>query len=160
MTSRPERTCAVSLRLLRRFLRCPWGERLLLSEALTCLGLARSAVLLLPSRWLIPLLGQQRHETPATDTPVRRSTLQAVGRAVAAASRHTPWESACLVQAIAAKLMLKRRGIPSTLYLGVTKEDNRLTAHAWLRSGPFVLTGGTGRQRFTVISTFAESPGP
>jgi hypothetical protein len=62
------------------------------------------------------------------------------------------------VQAIAAKLMLKRRGIPSTLHLGVAKEDNRFMAHAWLRSGSIILTGGAGRERFTIISTFAEKP--
>jgi hypothetical protein len=148
----------ISRRSLHRFLRRPWRECLLLSEALTCLGLARVATLLLPFRWLMPLLGQQQHETPMTDTPSCRPTLRAVARAIASASRHAPWESACLVQAVTAKLMLKRRGIPSTLYLGVAREDDRLTAHAWLRSGYVVLTGGAGRQRFTVISTFAEKP--
>jgi Transglutaminase-like superfamily len=156
---RSERVCAVSLRVLHRLLRCPWGERLLLFEAFACLGLARTATLLLPFRWLLPLLGQQQHETPTTTTPTFHPTLQAVAHAVAATSRYTPWESACLVQAVTAKLMLKRRGIPSTLYLGVAREGNRLTAHAWLRSGSFVLTGGAGRQRFTIISTFAEKPG-
>jgi hypothetical protein len=148
----------VFLRSLRRYLRCPWGERLLLLEALACLGLARLAVLSLPCRWLFPLLGQRRHETAAADTPTLHPTLRAVARAVAATSRRTPWESACLVQAIAAKLMLKRRGIPSTLHLGVAKEDSRFMAHAWLRSGSFMLTGGAGRQRYTTISTFAEKP--
>jgi hypothetical protein len=150
----------VFLRSLRRYLRRPWRERLLLLEALASLGLARLAILLLPFRWLIPLLGQQQHETPAAETPAFHPTLQTVARAMAVTSRYTPWESACLVQAIAAKLMLKRRGIPSTLYLGVAKENNRLMAHAWLRSGAFMLTGGAGRQRFTIISTFAEKPRP
>jgi hypothetical protein len=148
----------VLLRSLHRYLRRPWGERLLLLEALACLGLARLAVLSLPCRWLFPLLGQRRRETVAADTPTLHPTLQAVARAVAATSPHTPWESACLVQAIAAKLMLKRRGLPSTLHLGVAKEGNRLMAHAWLRSGSVILTGGAGRQRFTTISTFSENP--
>jgi hypothetical protein len=149
----------VFLRSLHRYLRRPWGERLLLLEALACLGLTRLALLLLPFRRLLPLLGQQQRDTPEADTPTFHPALQAVARAVAATSRHTPWESACLVQALAAKLMLKRRDIPSTLYLGVAKEDNKLTAHAWLRSGSFILTGGADRERFTIISTFAEKPG-
>ena len=40
----------------------------------------------------------------------------------------------------------------------LSEEDNRLMAHAWLRSGAFILTGGAGRERFTIISTFAEKP--
>jgi hypothetical protein len=54
-------------------------------------------------------------------------------------------------------MMLKCRGVHSTLYLGVAKEGEKgLSAHAWLRSGTLVLTGGPGKERFTVISTFAE----
>jgi hypothetical protein len=40
--------------------------------------------------------------------------------------------------------MLKRRKIPFTLYLGLTRDQKRgknLTAPAWLRSGNIVLTG-------------------
>jgi hypothetical protein len=141
-------------RLLQRL----WRDRLLPLEAAACLGLSRLAILLLPFRWLIPLLGQQQHETPAADTPTLHPTLQGIARAVAVMSRHTPWENTCLVQAVAAKLMLRRRGIPSTLYLGVSKGEQGLVAHAWLRSGACILTGDAGRQRFTVISTFAEKP--
>jgi hypothetical protein len=61
-----------------------------------------------------------------------------------------------LVQALAAKIMLTRRGICSTLYLGAAKAGEGLAAHAWLRSGSVIVTGGPGRERFTVISTFAD----
>jgi Transglutaminase-like superfamily len=125
-----------------------------------CLGLVRLAILLIPFRRIAPYLGQQQHETPATDTPHLYPTLQDVVRAVAMMSRHTPWESTCLVQAIAGKLMLQQRSISSTLYLGVAKEAEGLAAHAWLRSGSSILTGRAGRQRFTVISTFAKKPDP
>ena len=40
--------------------------------------------------------------------------------------------------------MLKRRGIPGTVYLGVMKDENRpvtLAAHAWVRCGSIILTG-------------------
>jgi alkylated DNA repair dioxygenase AlkB len=53
--------------------------------------------------------------------------------------------------------MLKRRGIPSTVYLGVDRGRRQwLDAHAWLRSGEVVLTGGAGRQRFKTIGVFGE----
>jgi hypothetical protein len=90
--------------------------------------------------------------------PGQQERVRRIGRAVVTMSRHTPWESQCLVQAIAAKMMLRRRGVPSTLYLGVTKDDaTGLSAHAWVRSGDVVLTGAAGRERFTVIATFAET---
>lgn len=49
--------------------------------------------------------------------------------------------------AIAGKMMLKRRKIPSTLYLGITRDvekENSLKAYAWLRSGIHILTGNKG----------------
>jgi hypothetical protein len=68
---------------------------------------------------------------------------------------YTPWNSNCLVQTIAAKLILQRRGVSSTLYLGVAPDTHEaLQAHAWLRSGSIILTGAPGHRRYTVIATF------
>jgi hypothetical protein len=53
--------------------------------------------------------------------------------------------------------MLQRRGITSTLYLGVDHgEEKWLDAHAWLRCGEVIVTGGAGAERFRIISTFTE----
>jgi hypothetical protein len=58
---------------------------------------------------------------------------------------------------MAAKAMLKWRGVPSTLYLGLAKNnETQLEAHAWLRCGEHVLTGYKGMGRYTVIASFAE----
>ena len=82
---------------------------------------------------------------------------QIIGWAVRAMARRTPWESACLVRAVAAKRMLRRRGIPSTLYLGLARDESReLEAHAWLRCGSHLLAGQPGHERYAVVSTFAE----
>ena len=38
--------------------------------------------------------------------------------------------------------MLEKRNIESTLYLGIAKDEKgELIAHAWLRSGPFYVSG-------------------
>ena len=56
--------------------------------------------------------------------------------------------------------MLERRQIESTLYLGTAKDESgKLIAHAWLRSGPFYITGAEGMEKFTVVSKFAKSAG-
>ncbi|MGD8781902.1 MAG: lasso peptide biosynthesis B2 protein [Ignavibacteria bacterium] len=52
------------------------------------------------------------------------------------------------------KLILKKRNIPSTLYLGVKKDDNKMEAHAWLRIGDKIITGKNVSEDFTVISYF------
>ncbi len=70
-------------------------------------------------------------------------------------SNNVPWTSKCLDQALAAKIMLARRGIGTTVYFGVRKnERGELAAHAWLRSGSVYVTGGRIRDDFTIINTF------
>ncbi|TFG90083.1 MAG: lasso peptide biosynthesis B2 protein [Candidatus Atribacteria bacterium] len=54
------------------------------------------------------------------------------------ASRISPWRNKCLVQSLAARLMLSRRKIKSQLSLGVsTGGDRKMIAHAWLKAGDF-----------------------
>ena len=143
---------------LTKLLRLSWADWGLLLEATLWLGLARAALVALPFRWLARHLGRLMAESPPAGDPAFRPQLARVSWAVREMSRYTPWRSACLAQALAAKGMLRRRGIASTLYLGLAKENqSALIAHAWLRSGSMILTGGQGRSRYTVVATFADS---
>jgi hypothetical protein len=51
--------------------------------------------------------------------------------------------------------MLRRRHATNTLYLGVYKDIESFAAHAWLRSGDLIVTGGPEHERFTVIACYA-----
>ncbi len=113
---------------------------------------------ILPFKTIAATLGQ--HNLP-DDVPFPESSLQqakSIGWAVKAAARHTPWESACLAQAIAAQKLLHRRRIPGVIYLGVANNEtspDKLKAHAWLRCGDTILTGAAGHRQFKVVSTFS-----
>jgi transglutaminase superfamily protein len=144
----------------RTFGRLTWGDRRLLAEAVCCLAAARLLVLSLPFRHLSRRLGARgRESAPAAHAEATARALRRVVWALRAAARRLPWRCACLEQGIAGKMMLRRRGVASTLYLGVAREGeagSSATAHAWLRSGDFVVTGGAGRERYTVVATFAD----
>jgi len=60
-----------------------------------------------------------------------------------------------MVRALTARSMLQRRGVSGTIYLGLAKEDGALKAHAWLRSGDRMVTGGRGHRAYTQVSSFA-----
>lgn len=124
----------------------------LVVEALAYLALARVAIVALPFRVLARRLGARQAETLTTGAP--RAAPGRVEWAIAAAARRAPWRAACLEQAIAAKAMLKRRGIEGTLYLGVARDP--VEAHAWLRVGDRNVTGGTDVGRFAVVASFAH----
>lgn len=73
-------------------------------------------------------------------TPQRRAAT--VARALAAASSRLPFETTCLTRALAGRLMLGRRRIPSTVVLGVRRDEAQLQAHAWLAVADGVVCGG------------------
>ena len=129
---------------------------MLLLEAATFLGVARFAVLVLPFRWVIRASGESEADLDGDAGWRPAESVERVGWGVGVVARFTPWDSNCLAQALAAKRMLERRRIRSTLYLGVRKDDRgQLQAHAWLRWGDQLITGGRGHEDYAVVASFA-----
>lgn len=142
--------------------RLSWLDWWTFGEAAVCLALARVGIVLMRFPELSRRLGVHMLESTQDDDDRRRPVLRRIRWAIGAVSRRAPWRCKCLEQAVAAKLMLRRRGIASTLYLGVARDpaSTSVQAHAWLRCGSYYVTGGEDRERYAVVSTFAEeSPG-
>jgi hypothetical protein len=73
--------------------------------------------------------------------------------AVETASRHTPGLKTCLTQALAAHVLLARRGYPALLRLGVAKgEREQFQAHAWVESEGKIMIGGSELERYTPLA--------
>ncbi|WP_066186735.1 MULTISPECIES: lasso peptide biosynthesis B2 protein [Gracilibacillus] len=129
----------------------------LLMEAFVFLALARLLKTFSFAK-IAPSLGERMKETSTDIDNGYKKTLMEISQAIDMISKYTFWESECLVRGIAALKMLERRKIESTLYLGTAKDEaGKLMAHAWLRSGPFCITGAEGMERFTMVSTFAKT---
>jgi hypothetical protein len=142
---------------LRRVARMPGSRRRLLGEALLALLMARGAMAFLPFRRIAVWLGTPGAETPATATAEEIQKAQEVGWAVSAVARRVPWDGRCLAQALAATGMLRRRSLEGTVSFGAGQgESAEFAAHAWLRLGPCIVTGGAGYERFKIITTFAR----
>jgi hypothetical protein len=141
------------------FLRLNFKTKLLYIEAFLHLGRARYLKSISFSK-VAPTLGEQMKESSYELIAADKEILANVSRAINIMSRYTIWESQCLVKAMAAMKMLEKRKIDSTLYLGTAKDGNGgLIAHAWLRSGPFYITGAEVMDRFTVVSKFSKKNG-
>jgi len=150
-------------RRLAKLYHLSWGDRWLLVETYILLGLARLAINIVPLRRLAPWFGTQSQETPGEISPVQLHEAERIAWAVRSVSPHTPWQSNCYPQAFTAKLLLRRKQIPSTLYLGATIRQNTvgqpattsaITAHAWLRCGSLYVTGGRGHDTYAVLAFF------
>lgn len=140
---------------IRIFLTYKRDMKLLVLEAFFFLAYGRMFKSL-PFSKMSKTLGDQMDET-TYEQHTNHVILKNISNAIHIMSRYTFWESQCLVKAIAGMKMLERRNIESTLYFGTAKDNQgQLIAHAWLRSGPYYLTGAEEMERFIVVGKFAK----
>jgi hypothetical protein len=131
-----------------RFVRLDAGRRALLVEAAAWLLVARVALALVPFPRLARRFGTF---APPTDSRVRDARLPAasgpsrlaeqIGWAVTRAAPHLPFRAACLAQAMAARIMLGRRGVASVLHVGAASAQDPSETHAWLDAAGVEVTG-------------------
>ena len=115
--------------------------------------LVRLGLWLLTFRRLENLLAYLNRRLPAT-LSADPWTVERVAWAVKACSAHVPAAS-CLTQALAAQVLLTRRGYPTRLHLGFIKKDHHpLEGHAWLECEGQIVTGNGDLSRFSTSTVF------
>ncbi|HEY1979763.1 MAG TPA: lasso peptide biosynthesis B2 protein [Xanthobacteraceae bacterium] len=149
-------------RLLHRFGQVSTRRRALLAEAAAYLFAARLALIFIPFPRLARRLGTfvpptdpraLRTKTVSADGQVRLA--EDIGWAVTRAARYLPFKAVCLPQAMAARVMLTRRGIESVMHFGAAKgTDKPLDAHAWLDAAGVEVTGYPVTENFAEIACF------
>jgi hypothetical protein len=149
-------------RLLRRFTQVDNRRRLLLAEAVLCLLAARAALIVVPFPRLARHLGTF---VPPTDARAVRARVagsaahvrlaENIGWAVTRSARYVPFKAVCLPQAMAARIMLGRRGVRSVMHFGAAKgREKPLDAHAWLDAEGVEVTGYPVAKGFAEIACF------
>ncbi len=135
---------------LRKLARLPRSERCLLVMAALLLAAIKLGLTLLPYRRLrgfvdrVALAAPRRPLAPSA-SPER------VAWAVTRAGRFVPGAT-CLTQALAAKVLLERRGHPARIRVGIGRiEGAPLLAHAWVESGGRIVLGGEDLKRYTPL---------
>jgi hypothetical protein len=93
-----------------------------------------------------------------THVPSDPSAL-AVRRALLGAAGRLPFHTTCLVRALAGQFMLKRRGVASSIVLGVKMASGALQAHAWLVTADGCVCGGGEAMEYTPIGALAPPRG-
>jgi Transglutaminase-like superfamily len=146
---------------LRRFAQVGARRRALLIEAAVLLLAARVTLRVIPFPRLAARLGEFVPPTdPRTLKVGARDDADAllaaeVSWAVTRAARHLPFEVVCLPQAMAARIMLKRRGVASVMHFGAAKgAEKPLDTHAWLDAAGVEVTGYPVAKNFAEIACF------
>ena len=113
----------------------------------------RAKVLLIPMKYLEKSFGERGAETDTCIDRVDHNEAVWTSIMVNSICDYTLWNSNCMVRALTAQHILKKKHIPTTLYLGLREDDGRMSAHAWLRCGIFLVTGNDGKN-YTVVAKF------
>ena len=139
-----------------RYLKTSRNERMLFWEAYRLSLLSRLTIWFMPVKRYSTWLGKQNTETPANEIDCIYAKAYSIAHAVRRSSRYAVWPAKCLVEAMTAKKMLDKRHIPSTIYLGVGKNQKKqLIAHAWLRCGSIIIVGRKGMEQFKPVAWFS-----
>lgn len=142
---------------LKRLGKLPHARKALLGEALAALAMAQMAMFFIPFRRIARWLGTAGAESPAEVSEQETRIAEEIGWAVGALARRVPWDGRCLAQALAATWMLRRRGLEGTVSFGARKGERAgFDAHAWLRVGTLMVTGGPEHRSFQIFTTFAR----
>jgi hypothetical protein len=97
----------------------------------------------LPGERIARLLGKAAPPEPCEAGPPGAEAAL-VGYAVSRVARLLPWHPTCLPQALAARMMLRRRGVACVSHLGVF-QTQPVKAHAWVTVNGRVVQGGPVR---------------
>ncbi len=146
-------------RKLNTLMRMTHARRALLVEATIWLALARASLLVFPFRMVAAQLGEACVPAVAAGRieqsgrgPEQAETARAVGWAVRLMADKVPFRAVCLQQGVAAKMMLRRRGIQSALHFGVAPDESGLNPHAWLNTADARVTGYPIGNRLTELA--------
>jgi hypothetical protein len=121
--------------------------RLLWAAWVRC-GVVRLALWTLPTAQLLRYVHNRvvDHRRPPAGTP----TVAEIGWAVRAAGRRLPGGT-CLVEALAAQLLLARHGHRSDLKIGVAQSEGNFEAHAWVEIDGRIVVGGRKQMRYATL---------
>ena len=142
------------MKLLKTFLRMPLKQKLMIPRIFWLMAFYKHQVHRRAFSSLAPKIGPLHYQTPVAASP-RDAIL--VHELMQAMFRRFGWKDSCLIRGLTAKRILNSMGHKCTLYMGVCREEGQgMRAHAWLRCGKCIVTGGDAMAGFTVTATFGD----
>jgi len=136
------------------------SENFALAEAMVLVVLAAPLVRFTPFRYIgrIASLPIRR----AVTDPARQDVLiERVAWAVSRAAKRSKLRAVCIERGITAQIMLRRRGIDSTLYFGAAPNTpTGLGAHVWVVANDLDVCGGEVAKDYATLAAFPPPSTP
>jgi hypothetical protein len=136
------------MRRLKRFLELSGAEKRILLRVGVVVAATRAAL------WIVPAHTARRVAAQAAGGAI--GSVEQLVWAVKAVSRYLP-AATCLTQALAAQALLGRSGFPSTVEIGVARDEGRrIRAHAWVVCYGQVVLGGPQASQYNSLTVWNQ----
>lgn len=128
-------------------------RQFLLFEAALSLAVASVALAILPFRKTANLSSKLGSARPPAPNPT--ALIVEVRSAVESAALRMPFRAKCFERGLAARMMLRRRGVATTLFYGAAVSDAKeVQAHVWVRTASEAVIGCENQGEFVLIAQF------
>ena len=132
-------------------IRRPLADWVVAAEAAVWLAFAGAAIRLLPFSQVMALAGMRAGRRRDRAPP--EAMVQSVRWAVTACAERWPGGAACFQRGVAAQIMLRRRGLASTLYFGARTDGVQgPRAHVWVVFKGVDVVGGDLAASYAVLA--------
>jgi hypothetical protein len=138
------------------FTKLPGSVKMLFAEALFTSAWVKLSLAFFPFKRVLKWHGSVN--TESTDSPDEHTLVlrRQIKQALQICKTYAPWPTECYTISLTGKLMLKKRDISSTLYIGFKKEEDQKTkGHAWLRANDTYISGIREARGFKVSMFFS-----
>jgi len=146
--------------LLNKMRRFTPSENFALAEAMVLVVAAAPLIRFTPFRY-IARIASLPIRRPVTDPALQNALIARVAWAVSRAAKRSKLRAVCIERGITAQIMLRRRGIDSTLYFGATPNTpTGLGAHVWVVAKGIDVCGGAVAKDYATLAAFPPPAAP
>jgi hypothetical protein len=146
----------VFFRKIKSFTGSSYQVKILFLRAYFLSGLVKLTLVFLPFSKVLKWQGNINVESPDYSDEISAEFRKSLQAAMRLCRKYTIWKTECYTQALTAKVLLNKKGISGTVYIGFKKEDNgSYIGHAWLRSYDRFITGYEEKNSYTVHSFYS-----
>jgi hypothetical protein len=144
------------LKKIQTAINMPKGNKLLFAEALITSAYVRFTLSFLPFKIVKSWLGKTNTRPDIELSPAQLLQIKKTYHTLKLCDKYAFWKTECYTLALTGKILLRRRNIPSTLYIGWKKGNGKYEGHAWLKTAnDAVISGNMDLTQFQVNAFFS-----
>jgi hypothetical protein len=116
---------------IKKFISLPKEEKTLFLEALFTSFLIRIYLLIVPANKVERFI-QKKSNKIKPNNNFSTETIYLIRKSIKRIAKYSLWRNLCLEQSLTAMIMLKRKKIPYTIYIGAKKNNEQIIGHFWI----------------------------